>query len=127
MSPIARVLLDTAATLIALGGLYDLAAPRLPANLAAICAGNENAGRLTRELLRALGGALLAIGVAVLVLTETATPSSLRKDLTLIALLVVPSEGINAFAMRRVGSPFYIPCAFIALTLIGILLAWNLH
>jgi hypothetical protein len=46
-----------------------------------------------------------------------------RSRLVLVLLLVVPSEGINAISMCRVGSPFYAPLGFIALVLLGVLLA----
>jgi len=51
-----RIILATAAVLVAAGGLYDLLVPRLPKNLDQICAANADARRLVRELLRALGG-----------------------------------------------------------------------
>jgi hypothetical protein len=120
----ARILLEIAATLITLGGLYDLFVPRLPLNLALICGDNRQAYRLVRELLRALGGALTAIGIAVFVLVALPGPPLPPATLLLVLLLVVPAEGTNALAMRRVGSPFYIPLAFIALTLLGVYLAW---
>jgi hypothetical protein len=124
----ARVIIEVSAALIALAGLYDLFVPRLPLNLALICGGNQPAARLARELLRALGGGLLAVGIAVLILVETADPTVRPLTLILVLVLVLPAEGVNAFAMRRVGSPFYIPLAFVVLTLIGVVLAWpNLH
>jgi len=124
MHSIARVVLLTAAALITLGGLYDVFVPRLPANLAALCGGDERACRLARELLRALGGALLAIGLAVALLVATSGDPARPTTLALILLPVVPSESINAFCMARVGSPFYIPLGFAGLTCVGVLLAW---
>jgi hypothetical protein len=44
--------------------------------------------------------------------------------LVLILILVLPAEGINAFCMYRVGSPFYIPLTFVLLTVAGVGLAW---
>src|SRR6266568_903374 len=118
MPLIARVILETAAALIALGGLYDLFAPRLAPNLAAICGGKEDVQKLVRELLRALGGALAAIGVtvAVVVANTSGNPTS-PLTLVLVLLLVLPSEGINAYCMYRVNSPYYFPLAFVLLTL----------
>ena len=122
------MILEIAAALIALGGLYDLFVPRLPLHLALICGGNQPAARLARELLRALGGGLLAVGIAVIMLVETAGSTVRPLTLILVLVLVLPAEGVNAFAMRRVGSPFYIPLAFVLLTLVGVILAWpNLH
>jgi hypothetical protein len=124
----ARVILEVSAALIALGGLYDLFVPRLPLNLALICGGNLPAARLTRELLRALGGALLAVGITVFILVETAGPTVRPLTLILVLVLVLPAEGVNVFAMRRIGSPFYVPLSFILLALLGVILAWpNLH
>ena len=124
MSTIARIVLNSAAALIVLGGLYDLLTPKLPPNLAAICGDNDRARKLVRELLRALGGSLVAVGATVAALVNTSTPETLHRNLLLTLLLVTPSEGINSFSMRKVGSPFYVPLAFLLLTLLGVVLAW---
>jgi hypothetical protein len=71
MSLSGRLLLETAAGLITAGGLFDVFVSRLPKNLAALCGEDERAVRLVRELLRALGGALVAIGLAVFALAAT--------------------------------------------------------
>jgi uncharacterized membrane protein len=110
--------------LIALGGLYDVFVPRLPSNLAVMCAGDGYAEKLVREMLRALGGTLVAVGVAVALLVSQCGPQNRMRTLVLILVLVVPSEGINAFSMYRVGSPFLVPLAFLLLTSLGVLLAW---
>ena len=120
----AKFVLELAATLITLGGLYDLLAPKLPANLAAMCHGNPQAAKLARELLRALGGALVAIGLTVGAIAAGFGPQDRRSTLILVLLLVLPAEGINSACMYRVGSPFYIPLGFAMLTLLGLLLAW---
>ena len=122
MPAIGRVVLETAAALVTLGGLYDFFTPRLPANLATQCAGHQQAQRLVRELLRALGGSLVAIGLAVAILV--ATTSDAKPVLAVVLVLVLPSEAVNSFCMRRVGSPFQVPLAFAALTLLGVLLCW---
>jgi hypothetical protein len=96
----------------------------LPSNLAAICGNNEDARKLARELLRALGGALVAIGLTVALLVANSGAPPRPRMLLLVLLLVLPSEGVNAFCMRRVGSPFYFPLAFAMLTLVGVVLAW---
>jgi hypothetical protein len=124
MSVIARIVLNSVAALIVLGGLYDLLTPKLPPNLAAICGDNDRARKLVRELLRALGGSLVAVGATVAALVNTSTPETLHRNLLLTLLLVTPSEGINSFSMRKVGSPFYVPLAFLLLTLLGVVLAW---
>jgi len=124
MPLVARIILEGAAVLIVLGGLYDLFMLRLPANLIVTCGGHEPASRLVRELLRALGAALVAIGSAVAVLVAGFGLQNRRETLLLVLLLVIPSEGVNSFCMYRVGSPFYIPLAFVLLILLGVLLAW---
>lgn len=122
MQIIARVILRIAGALIAAGGFFDLFTPRLPRNLQAACTGNESARKLIRELLRALGGALIAIGIAVLTIVIH-SPTLGRFDLLLILPLVVPAEGVNTVAMYRAGSPWQIPAAFVLITAIGLLLA----
>lgn len=124
MRLIARIMLNTAAALIVLGGLYDLLTPKLPPNLAAICGDNARARKLVRELLRTLGGSLVAVGTTVAVLVNTSTPETTHRTLLLILLLVIPAEGVNAFSMRKVGSPFYIPLTFLLLTILGVAIAW---
>jgi hypothetical protein len=125
MSTIARVVLNSAAALIVLGGLYDLLTPKLPPNLTAICGDNDRARKLVRELLRALGGSLVAVGSTVAVLVNTSTLETVHRHLLLILLLVIPAEGINSYSMRKVGSPFYVPLAFLLLTILGVALAWR--
>jgi hypothetical protein len=120
---IARFVLETAAVFITMGGLFDVFVPRLPSHLIALCGQDEKGCRLARELLRALGGSLVAIGISLCFLVASPSALSHRVNLVLVLLLVLPSEGINSFCMRRVGSPFYIPLAFAMLTLLGVLLA----
>jgi uncharacterized membrane protein len=117
----AIVTLDISAALIAAGGLYDVFTPRLPANLRQRCGHNQEAQTLVRTLLRALGGCLVAIGIAIL-----ANGPVLRGErwaLVLVLLLVLPSEGLNAAGMRRVNSPYYVPIGFILLTVAGVIMA----
>jgi hypothetical protein len=124
LATIARLILYCAAALIALGGLYDVFVPRLPPNLVAMCGGDERACRLARELLRALGGSLVAVGATMALLVSRLEFQGRARTLMLVLLLVLPSEGINSFSMYRVGSPFLIPLGFTLLTLVGVLLAW---
>jgi hypothetical protein len=125
MNPIARIVLNCSAALITFGGLYDLFTPKLPPNLAGICGDNDRARKLVRELLRALGGSLVAVGATVTTLVNTAAPENLHRTLLLILLLIIPAEGINSLSMRKVGSPFYVPLAFLLLTVLGVVLAWT--
>jgi hypothetical protein len=122
--PGGRIILELAAGLITAGGLYDLLIPRFPANLVRMTGENENAQKLVRELLRALGGALVAIGVATELLVVTSWTHPDLSTLVLILLLVVPAESINAVCMFRVGSPFYVPAGFVLLTILGVALCW---
>jgi hypothetical protein len=76
------------------------------------------------RLLRALGGSLVAVGATVAILVGGSSFQDRQRTLLLVMLLVLPSEGINCFSMRRVGTHFLIPLAFILLTLLGVFLAW---
>jgi hypothetical protein len=110
------------------GGLHCLGWPvrRLHSTAAAkyprSCAGNQLACNVIRELLRALGGCLIAIGAAVGVLANSVDREHDAYALTLIIILVLPSEGMNAVGMYRVRSPFFMPLIFILLTLVGVAL-----
>jgi hypothetical protein len=124
MALAARVILVLSGALIAFGGLYDLFTPRLPLNLLAICGVSHRVQGLVRELLRALGGALTAIGFSVCTIALFAGPVPSNLDLALILLLVIPAEGVNALGMYRAGSPWRIPLVFACLTILGVVLAW---
>jgi hypothetical protein len=121
MHAIGQVTLNLAAALITGGGLYDIFVPGLPANLSVMCNGNVLAAKLARELLRALGGCLVAVGLTTAAVANVGYDQ--HSGLALVLLLVVPSEGMNAISMYRVGSPFYVPLGFILLVLVGVLLA----
>jgi hypothetical protein len=120
-----RILLITSGALIAMGGLYDLLTPKLPLHLSLICAGNIGAEKLVRELLRALGGSLLAIGLLVAILAAMCGYPLSHTVLIFTLVLVLPAEGANAFGMRRVGSPYLIPLAFAALAVAGVIFSWS--
>lgn len=122
MSKIGQIVLEITGVLIALGGLYDLFTPTLPAHLAAICGAHDRSSALVREMLGALGGCLIAIGFTVSILASGLTAQNASEILALILILVLPSEGFNALGMHRVGAPYYIPLLLIALTLYGVLL-----
>lgn len=124
MPTIAHITLYFAAAFITLGGLYDVFVPRLPSNLATMCGGDQRACKLVRELLRALGGSLVAVGATKAFLVSRLGGQDRHRTLMLVLLLVLPSEGINSMGMYRVGSPFLVPLAFTLLTLLGVLLAW---
>jgi hypothetical protein len=121
--------LTVAAACIVLGGIYDVFTPQLPPNLARRCFGNEDGRAAIRQLLRTLGACLITIGVAVGIVGILATTmprqhsaQAITLILTLV-LLVLPSEGMNAIGMRRVGSPYVVPLFIILLTISGAALA----
>jgi len=120
---IARILIGSAGLLIAAGGTYDILIPKLPRGLAAICGDQPRALRLARELLRALGGALLGVGAAVFSIAAAAGAGFSVAQSVLVLVLVIPAEGINALAMHRVGSPWQFPAAFLGIALVGVMLA----
>lgn len=121
-----RILLEVAGVLITAGGLYDVFTRRLPSNLKKMCGETEGAHRLTRELLRSLGGSLIAIGAAVAYLVLASGPNPDPAVLVVVLLLVLPAELMNAICMFRVGSPFYFPLAFALITILGVAL-WRPH
>jgi hypothetical protein len=118
-----RIVLTVAGVCIAFGGLYDAFTPRLPANLIIRCDGNQQAARVIRELLRALGGCLIGIGAAVGILANVVANKHESYAIILVLILVLPSEGMNTLGMYRVGSPFIVPLLLILLTLVGVALA----
>jgi hypothetical protein len=122
-----RIILELAAGLITAGGLYDVFTPRIPSNLKKICGATESAQKLTRELLRSLGGSLAAIGVAVGYLVIVSGPNPDPSVLVLVLLLVLPAELMNSICMFRVGSPFYFPLGFVLMTILGVALWWPHH
>lgn len=89
-----------------------------------MCGGDERACKLVRELLRALGGSLVAVGAAMAFLVSPLGFQDRPRTLMLVLLLVLPSEGINSLGMYRVGSPFLVPLALISLAVLGVVLAW---
>ena len=114
-----RIILEIAAVLVALGGLYDLFVPGLPKNLHAICGQDERVQKLVRELLRALGCALAVIGIVCLYLIGASGSDLPARTIALVLILIVPTELTNAFCMHRVKSPFYVPLAFVVIALLG--------
>jgi hypothetical protein len=90
-----------------------------------MCGGDARSSKLARELLRALGGPLVGIGVAVVVLASGFDRASRERTTMLILILVLPSEGMNTLGMFRVGSPYYVPLALIVLTLVGLAISWS--
>lgn len=117
------VLLDIGGGFITLGGMYDIFTPTLPVNLLQRAGDSVTSRRLVRDLLRALGGCLVASGVSVIILANLAIRTHQTGPLWVIVVLVVPSEGVNSLGMFRSGSPYLIPLVFIALVLLGVWLS----
>ena len=75
-----------------------------------------------RELLRALGACLVAIGATVGMEIGTMDLKNDPRAMTLILTLVLPTAGLTTVGMRRVGSPYFVALLFILLTLTGAVL-----
>ena len=73
-------------------------------------------------LLRALGGCLVAIGITGLFIINGPIKRGERWAPWVIVILIGVSEGINASQMWRFGSPYYFPLAFVALTVLGVMI-----
>ena len=123
MREIGRWLIGIAGALIAAGACYDLFARNLPSNLDDLCRGSQSARQLARELLRALGGALLAIGLTIILIAAVHRPS--RFELGLVVILSVIAEGVNSWCMRHFASPYWIPLTFAVVACVGAALAWQ--
>jgi hypothetical protein len=121
------ILLNTAATLVTLGGCFDMFLPAVPANLVQYLNLPDHTvtpelSSLLLGLFRALGGCLLAIGLACLCIINPAAKRGEPWASWAVVLLIGLSEGINASQMWRFGSPYYFPLAFVILTAIGVIL-----
>jgi hypothetical protein len=116
-------LLNCAATLVALGGIVDMVLPAAPASwldyLGSTVVSPETSSLLL-GLLRALGGCLVAIGLTALLIINGPLLREEPWARWALLILIGVSEGINASQMWRFGSPYYIPLAFIALTVTGL-------
>jgi hypothetical protein len=120
-------ILNCAAALVALGGCFDMLLPAVPSNLSGyLKLGKEELSPqlslLLLGLLRALGGCLLAIGITGLFLVNGPIKRGERWASWALLILVGVSEGINASQMWRFGSPYYFPLAFLALTVVGVIM-----
>jgi hypothetical protein len=121
----ALAMLNCAAAFVLLGGCADMLMPEVPSNwlsFAGIARADlpANLSALLLGLLRALGGCLLAIGVTALLIINGPLKRRERWASWALLILIGLSEGINASQMWRFGSPYYVPLAFIALTVGGL-------
>jgi len=120
-------ILNCAAILVMLGGCYDMLMPSVPSNLLSYLEVTKaemspHLSSLLLGLLRALGGCLLAIGITALLIINGAVRRGERWAAWTLLILIGLSEGINASQMWRFGSPYYAPLAFVALTVVGVML-----
>ena len=123
------ILLNLAGALIVAGGLYDIFTPSMPPHELDFirgAGGEPSAGAVTlsRELLRALGGALVSVGLAMLALVNIPFRRGERWAGWTIAAIVCVSEGVNAVGMARIDGPFWAPLGFMGLALAGLLIAY---
>jgi hypothetical protein len=124
---IALTILNCAATLMMLGGCFDMLIPTVPSNLlgyleVATADMSPHLSSLLLGLLRALGGCLLAIGIASLLIINGPLKRGERWASWALLILIGLSEGINASQMWRFGSPYCWPLAFVALTVVGVVI-----
>ena len=120
-------ILNCAAALVLLGGCFDMLIPAVPPNLlvylgVAKADLSPQLSSLLLGLLRALGGCLLAIGITALLIINGPVKRGERWAAWALLILICISEGINASQMWRFGSPYYVPLAFAALTVVGVML-----
>ena len=113
----------------ALGGLVDAFVPRLlPHHEVFLGVAPSQAtpatAMLVLLLLHTLGVALVAVGVGALALLAAWRQSGIRWTAVTAAVVVVLAEGMNAWAIRRVGSPLFIgPLVCAMLVVVGVALA----
>jgi len=113
----------------ALGGVVDAFIPRLLPHHEAflgVAAGQAPAATATLvlTLLHTLGVALVAVGVGALALLAAWRGGGPRSAATSAALVVLSAEGMNAWAIARVGSVLFLgPVACCLLVVVGVALA----
>jgi len=93
-------------------GYLEVAKADMPPHLSSLLLG----------LLRALGGCLLTIGISALLIINGPLKRGERWASWALLILIGLSEGINASQMWRFGSPYYWPLAFVALTVVGVVI-----
>ncbi len=78
--------------------------------------------RLVLALLDALGGSLVAVGLAALVLINGPLRRRQRWAGVTVLMMVGLAEGANAWGMWTVAAPWWAPLTFIGLMAVGIAL-----
>ena len=113
----------------ALGGVFDALVPTLlPHHEAYLDVARGGATPATASLvlllLHTLGVALFAVGVGALALLANWRREGTRSSAIAAAAIVLLAEGMNAWAIRRVGSPLYVgPFACVLLVVVGVAMA----
>ena len=125
----ALVLLYLSATLVLVGGCYDLLVPSPPPHhLAFLGVSQEEidprTASLLSALLRALGGSLIGVGIGALVLINRGICRGHGWATVAVILLIGVTEGVNAVQMYGVGSPYWAPLTFIGLLILGVALSY---
>lgn len=113
-----------------LGGCFDMLIPSVPSNLLGYLGAvkadvSAQLSSLLLGLLHALGGCLFAIGMVAIFMINGPVKRGERWASWALVILIGISEGVNASQMWRFGSPYYGPLAFVALTIVGIVLLPN--
>ena len=119
--------MNIAAALVIAGSLYDLCVPTVPANHFRYVgdlppAMRSRLAQIDLAMLRSIGGCLLAIGIACLLLVNRPVRRGDRLALLVVVLLIVLAEGNNAYRMYPFASPWYGPLSFAILGIVGALL-----
>lgn len=118
------IILNLAAGLVIAGSLFDLFVPTVPANHLKYL-GNADPrldarlAELDLAMLRAIGGCLLAIGVACFVLINGPLRRGDGGARLAVLLLIGIAETNNAYRMYPFASPWYGPLSFAFLALLG--------
>ncbi len=119
------------AVLMIAGGVFDMSLGELlPHHAAVLAAGYgavpPEAAGLILALLRALGGALAAVGIAVLILLRFGSRTGSRLAYAGAALTAVIAEGPNVLGILSTGSPLFVaPLAFMLLVVAGSALCYR--
>lgn len=127
---IVLILLTLGAVMMIGGGVGDLLLQEPPAAWdgvvgTPVASLPPGAARLLLTLLHTLGGALAACGLAVLAVVYGPLRRGERWAGPVVAVVVLLSDGMNAWGMGRLGlSYFWGPLAFALLVLLGLLLAF---
>ncbi|MEO6524996.1 MAG: hypothetical protein ABIP93_00060 [Gemmatimonadaceae bacterium] len=126
-------LAQVGAAAAALGGLVDALVPRLLPHHEAflgVAAGAAPPATVTLVLLllHTLGIALLAMGLGALALLAAWRAGAARWAALSSVLVVVLAEGMNAWAIGKVGSPIFIgPLVCVILVVVGVALELRRH